>query len=73
MLRPCIRCGRTDPSHMFGLLTVWFGPLAELSEEPGYFYLCPDCHAALIAPHLEDIYERLRRAHPSATDAEPDV
>ncbi len=58
---------------MLGLLSVWFGPLAGLSEEPGYFYLCPACHDELIAPHEQAIHERLRRSHPSAGDMGPDV
>ncbi len=49
---------------MIGLLTVWFGPLAGLAAEPGYFYLCPRCYGRVVAPHLEAVRERLGVAHP---------
>lgn len=51
---------------MHGLMTLWFGPLAELEADLGYFYLCPACHDELIAPELERIQNRILELHPAA-------
>jgi hypothetical protein len=58
-MRPCRRCGRTDPHRMFALMTLWFGRLADLPLHGGYFYLCPACYEQLIAPHLAPVVESL--------------
>ncbi len=71
-LRPCRRCGRTDPERMLGLMTLWFGALADLPPQGGYFYLCPSCYAERIEPELGGIHERLARMHP-APPAPPDA
>ena len=41
-MRPCRRCGQTNPRRMFALMSLWFGPYAGVRPEPGYFYLCPN-------------------------------
>jgi len=51
---------------MHGLMTLWFGPLAELEADFGYFYLCPACHNELIVPELERIQNRILELHPAA-------
>lgn len=63
-MRPCNRCGRTDPRRMIALMTLWFGPPAGLIPEPGYFYLCPSCYQACIAPLSDVIVHRLTEHHP---------
>lgn len=50
----CLRCGKTNPRRMIGLMTVFFGEYVELPPEPGYFYLCPKCYEADVEPHLDD-------------------
>lgn len=62
----CQRCGKTDPTKMFGLMTLWFGPLVDLHADLGYFYLCPACHKECIAPELERIQNRILELHPAA-------
>lgn len=49
-MRPCNRCGRTDQYRMFALMTFWYGALADLPPEGGYFYLCPACYNTCIPP-----------------------
>lgn len=51
---------------MHGLMTLWFGPLAELEADFGYFYLCPACHDELIVPELERIQNRILELQPAA-------
>jgi len=53
-LPACLRCGKTNPRRMIGLMTVFFGVYVELSPEPGYFYLCPKCFRKDVEPHLDD-------------------
>jgi hypothetical protein len=53
-LPDCLRCGKTNPRRMIGLMTVFFGEYVELPPEPGYFYLCPKCYEAEVEPHLDD-------------------
>ncbi len=64
-MEPCARCGVVDPHLMFGLMSRWFALPAGLQLEGGYFYLCPRCFDATIAPDLEDILDRLREHHPA--------
>jgi hypothetical protein len=61
----CRVCGRSDPRTMIGLTTFFFGPVAELPAESGYFYLCPTCFADRVGPHLGALLERLAHLHPS--------
>ena len=67
---------------MIALMTLWFGPPAGLLPEPGYFYLCPACYQACIAPLTGVIVHRLMEHHPigrrhrgrsSAEPAEPEA
>lgn len=51
---------------MHGLMTLWFGPLADLEADLGYFYLCPACHDECIVPELEPIQNRIMELHPAA-------
>jgi hypothetical protein len=64
-MEACARCGVVDPHLMFGLMSRWFALPAGLELEGGYFYLCPRCFDATIAPDLEDILDRLREHHPA--------
>ena len=65
-LPSCDRCGKRDPQRMHGLMSLWFGPLAELDGDLGYFHLCPPCHDEVIAPELERIQNRILELHPAA-------
>jgi hypothetical protein len=65
-LPPCIRCGRTNPRKMIGLMTLWFGPFVDMRPDHGYFYLCPDCYRERIKPHLDQVQNRLAELHPLA-------
>jgi hypothetical protein len=49
---------------MIGLMTLWFGRFLELPLEGGYFYLCPACYDAVVAPHLEDVRQQVLEVHP---------
>ncbi len=69
-MEPCARCGVVDPHLMFGLMSLWFASPAGLAIEGGYFYLCPPCFDATIAPDLENILDRLREHHPAPGAAE---
>lgn len=51
---------------MIGLMTLWFGPLAEQAPGLGYFYLCPTCYDECIEPHIDEVLDKLARMHPSA-------
>jgi hypothetical protein len=64
-MRPCRRCGQTNPRRMFALMSLWFGPYAGVRPEPGYFYLCPNCYQSCIGPHLGEVLHRLTEAHPA--------
>jgi hypothetical protein len=63
-MRPCRRCGYTNPRRMIALMSLWFGHYAGQRPEPGYFYLCPACYQNCIAPHASDIMHRLTESHP---------
>jgi hypothetical protein len=63
-MRPCRRCGQTNPRRMIALMTLWFGQYAGLRPESGYFYLCPACYQSCIAPHAADVMLRLADSHP---------
>ena len=65
-LPSCKRCGTQDPQRMYGLMSLWFGPLVNLEAELGYFHLCPMCHDEFIAPELERIQNRILELHPAA-------
>jgi hypothetical protein len=54
---------------MIALMTLWFGPAAGFHPEPGYFYLCPACYQACIAPLATVIVHRLTEHHPIARRA----
>lgn len=69
ILPACDNCGEVDSRKMIGLMTVFFGPLLELPQQPGYFYVCPRCYDELILPHLEEIRALLRKHHPVEGDA----
>lgn len=68
-LPACDNCGNVDSRRMIGLMTVFFGPLLELPEQPGYFYVCPRCYDQLIVPHLDDVRALLRKHHPAEGDS----
>jgi hypothetical protein len=68
----CRLCGETDPRRMTGLMTLWFGRLAGLLPEYGYFYLCPRCFAARIEPHLEEVLGVVAEYHPDSPRWDPD-
>jgi hypothetical protein len=85
-LLPCIRCGKTDPRRMIGLMTLWFGPFVDIRPDHGYFHLCPACYHERVKPHLDKVQGRLAELHPlthqlglhrdeeeSGEDAEPSV
>jgi hypothetical protein len=63
-LRPCERCGQTNPRRMVALMRLWYARWAELTPDGGYFYLCPACYAQLIEPHADEIIKRLVEQHP---------
>lgn len=69
-MRPCDRCGRTDPRRMIALMAHWFAGPAGVSRRGGYFYLCPDCYLAAVGPHLAAILNRLAQDHPSTRKLE---
>lgn len=56
-MKPCRRCGRTDPRRMVALMTLWFGHRAGVPLDHGYFYLCPTCYETYVAPHLEEVVQ----------------
>ena len=64
-MEPCNRCGAVDPLCMYGLMSHWFASSAGLALEGGYFYLCPRCFDATIAPDLEAILDKLREHLPA--------
>jgi hypothetical protein len=68
-MRPCRRCGRTDPHRMFALMTLWFARFADLPLHGGYFYLCPQCYEERIAPHLAPVVESLVARHDDEDEA----
>ena len=68
-LPSCKRCGKRDPQRMYGLMSLWFGPLVELEADLGYFYLCPACHDEFVAPELERIHNHILELHPAAARA----
>jgi hypothetical protein len=68
-MRPCRRCGHTDPFRMHALMTLWYGGLADMPPRHGYFYLCPACYEACIVPHLDEIQHGER--HPPGHPAHP--
>jgi hypothetical protein len=70
-MRPCRRCGKTDPRRMIALMSLWFGEYAGFRAEVGYFYLCPSCYHSCIAPHAGEIVHRLTEAHPARHAAPP--
>lgn len=43
-MRPCDRCGHTDPHRMIALMALWFAARVGLHLDGGYFYLCPECY-----------------------------
>lgn len=47
-MRPCAVCGWTDRQRMHALMTLWFGHLAGVPLDHGYFYLCPSCFSRYI-------------------------
>jgi hypothetical protein len=49
---------------MIALMAIWFGRLAGLPSDGGYFYLCPACYARTIEPHVGDVVSRLVEQHP---------
>jgi hypothetical protein len=51
---------------MIGLMTLWFGPFADIRPDYGYFYLCPACYRDRIKPHLDTVQGRLAELHPLA-------
>jgi phage terminase large subunit GpA-like protein len=65
-LPACTRCGTTDPRRMYGLMTLWFGPFADVEPAQGYFHLCPACYRATVQPHVEKVQGRLAELHPAA-------
>jgi len=65
-LPACTRCGTTDPRRMYGLMTLWFGPYADVAPDQGYFHLCPRCYRRFVHPHLEKVQGRLAELHPAA-------
>jgi hypothetical protein len=62
-MKPCRRCGRTDPRRMIALMTLWFGRFAGLDSAAGYFYLCPRCYDECVAPHFAPVVEKLVELH----------
>jgi hypothetical protein len=62
-MRPCSRCGRTDPARMIALMALWFARFTDLPNHGGYFYLCPACYDQCIAPHFAPVVEHLVRQH----------
>lgn len=55
-----------DPRRMHGLMTLWYGPFADIEPAQGYFYLCPDCYRSSVHPHVEQVQGRLAELHPAA-------
>lgn len=51
---------------MYGLMSLWFGPLVEFDADLGYFHLCPACHDEFVAPELERIQNSILELHPGA-------
>lgn len=51
---------------MIGLMTLWFGPFAELEPAHGYFHLCPACFDETIAPEMDELQSNLARLNPEA-------
>ena len=45
-------------------MALWFGRLAGLPSDGGYFYLCPSCYAQHVEPHLPEVLDRLVEQHP---------
>jgi hypothetical protein len=68
----CRLCGETDPRRMTGLMVLWFGRLAGLPPDYGYFYLCPRCFAACIEPHLDEVLGVVAAYHPDSPRWDPD-
>jgi hypothetical protein len=64
-MRPCRRCGQTNPRRMIALMSLWFGHYAGFRPEAGYFYLCPACYQSCIVPHADEFLHRLAEAHPA--------